>query len=293
MDYIKEILRGILIGVANIIPGVSGGTLAVSMGIYDKIIYAVTHIFKDTKRSIVTLLPYGIGAGIGVVGLSFAIEYLFLEFPLQTSLTFIGLITGGIPALTGKMKHRSIPVRGYVLFLVTFLLVTAMALFSGYGGNASDVESGTFSVVSFFGIGMVAASTMVIPGVSGTMILMILGYYQPVISAVNQFITSVFTADFQQAWVECALLVPFGLGVLAGIFACAKLIEILFRRFELMTYCAIMGLVISSPIVILAGISYAGVGLSEVLAGAVCFIISYAGAVQLSKGSDTKAERLL
>ena len=76
MEYIKDIVRGIFIGIANIIPGVSGGTMAVSMGVYDKIIHAVTNIKKEFKTSIKILLPYAIGCALGIVLLSFVIKLL-------------------------------------------------------------------------------------------------------------------------------------------------------------------------------------------------------------------------
>ena len=97
MGFFKDILRGVMIGVANIIPGVSGGTMMVSMGIYDKIIGAVNNIFKEWKQSLKTLLPYAIGMLLGIAGLSFCITYFFEHFPLQTAFLFIGLIFGGLP----------------------------------------------------------------------------------------------------------------------------------------------------------------------------------------------------
>ena len=104
MKLLKEICRGILIGVANIIPGVSGGTLAVSMGVYDKIIYALTHIRKEFKQSLKILVPVGIGAVIGLIGLSFVIKWLFEYYPIQTNFLFIGLIIGGLPAIFKRME---------------------------------------------------------------------------------------------------------------------------------------------------------------------------------------------
>ena len=104
MKLLKEICRGILIGVANIIPGVSGGTLAVSMGVYDKIIYALTHIRKEFKQSLKILVPVGIGAVIGLIGLSFVIKWLFEYYPIQTNFLFIGLIIGGLPAIFRREK---------------------------------------------------------------------------------------------------------------------------------------------------------------------------------------------
>ena len=82
MNLVKEILRGVMIGVANIIPGVSGGTMAVSMGIYDKMIYAVNHLRTEFKKSILTLLPYLVGMVLGIAVLSFVIGFLFQEYPL-------------------------------------------------------------------------------------------------------------------------------------------------------------------------------------------------------------------
>lgn len=95
---IKTFIAGIIIGIANIIPGVSGGTMAVSMGIYDKLIHAVTHLFKEFKKSCLFLLPVLIGAAAAIVILSRVIEFLFDHYPLQTNLLFIGLIVGGLPA---------------------------------------------------------------------------------------------------------------------------------------------------------------------------------------------------
>ena len=104
MRLLKEICRGSLLGVANIMPGVSGGALAISMGIYDKIIYAITHLRKDLKSSIRILIPIGIGAVLGFAGLSFVIRWLFKEYPLQTNLLFVGLVLGGIPEILKPIR---------------------------------------------------------------------------------------------------------------------------------------------------------------------------------------------
>ena len=83
MDYFSQIIKGVLIGTANILPGISGGTLAISMGVYEQILYALTHLHKEPKKSLSTLLPYIAGALGGIVGLSFTMEYLFATWPLQ------------------------------------------------------------------------------------------------------------------------------------------------------------------------------------------------------------------
>ena len=98
MNKIKDILRGAVIGVANIIPGVSGGTMMVSMGIYDTIIGCINRLFTDFVQCVRTLWPFAVGMAAAIVGLSFVIEPLFAHFPLQTNCAFIGLIFGGLPA---------------------------------------------------------------------------------------------------------------------------------------------------------------------------------------------------
>ena len=80
-NLINQLLRGIVIGVANIIPGVSGGTMMVSMGIYDTLIHCITHLFKEFKKSILTLLPYIIGMVVGIIGLSFAVTWGWIIIP--------------------------------------------------------------------------------------------------------------------------------------------------------------------------------------------------------------------
>lgn len=117
---IKMILKGVMMGVANIIPGVSGGTMAVSMGIYDKMIHAATHLFSEFKKSMKILIPIVIGMGIGIVVLARIIEYMFAHIPFQTNLLFIGLIIGGLPAIAGKVKGKTIRL-GHILAFLLFL----------------------------------------------------------------------------------------------------------------------------------------------------------------------------
>ena len=104
MRFILDIIKGILMGIANIIPGVSGGTMAVSLGIFDRLISSITHLFKDFKKSISTLVPILLGLAIGIIGFSYAVEYLLKAHTLATCLAFVGLILGGLPVLLLEMK---------------------------------------------------------------------------------------------------------------------------------------------------------------------------------------------
>ena len=180
INFVMDIIRGILIGIANVIPGVSGGTMAVSLGIYDKLISSLTGIFKNFKKSIQFLVPVILGAGIGIVGFAFMIEWLFEKYPLATSLTFVGLILGGIPILVKSLKgdltknRKKIGIGHIIAFILLFAFAIIMSMLSGgdTGVVLDKLNVGTICIL--FLIGMVASATMVIPGVSGSMVLMIL-----------------------------------------------------------------------------------------------------------------------
>ncbi len=266
MRLIKDILKGAVIGVANAIPGVSGGTMMVSMGIYDDIIHCITHLFKQFKESVKTLLPYFVGMALGIVGLAYFIKALYANVPFQTSMLFIGLILGGLPILTGKLKGTKIKAPHILVFLAFFAAIICMQYF---GGAGRDVSLGldVFSLLLLFLVGVIASATMVIPGVSGSMMLMILGYYNPIINSITDFTSALAAGDFQKALHICGVLIPFGIGVVVGIFAIAKLIEILLKKYEALTYSAIMGLVISSPVVILMGTALAGLTVGTIVTG--------------------------
>lgn len=256
MAFIIDIIKGIFMGVANIIPGVSGGTMAVSLGIYDKFISAITGIFKDWKKSLKILLPIVIGIVVGIVGFTYLIEYLLSDHTFVTCMTFVGLILGGIPMLYLSMKdqmrktNKKLGLGNILAFLILFIIVVGIPML-GVGSETSDVLKATpLNMIILFFIGVIAAATMVIPGVSGSLVLMILGYYYGIINTIKNFLEALRAMDIDSLINGVLVLAPFGIGVLLGIGAIAKLIEYLFNRHSVMTYSAIFGLVLASPIAI-------------------------------------------
>lgn len=290
MRFIKDILCGILIGIANIIPGVSGGTMAVSMGIYDKIIGSITNLFKQFKKSVITLFPYAIGMVAAIIGLSYFIETFFENYPLQTSSLFVGLILGGVPILIKKVKNpsaggksRRFDVLDMVLFLAFFALIILLQVF-GSGKEAKiTLTVSVFQMLKLFIIGVIASATMVIPGVSGSMVLLILGYYNPIIETINSTIRALSPFDFNTILHNFGILIPFGIGVLVGIFAIAKIIEFLLSRYEKRTYYAILGLVTASPFAIYMGIGMGIITVASVIVSVITFVIGFVIAYYLGR----------
>lgn len=281
MSFIKDILKGVMIGIANAVPGVSGGTMMVSMGIYDKIIYSITHLFSEFKKSVKLLLPYLIGMVLGIVGLAFVIKFLFANFEFQTKLAFVGLIVGGLPLLFGKIKGKKKGIPHIVVFLIFFVAIIAMQLFGGEGKSAELVIT-PGCMIMLFVIGVIASATMVIPGVSGSMMLMIMGYYSPIMGLVTELVKALAKRDGDALIHNCILALPFGLGVVLGIFGVAKLIEFLMEKYEVLTYSAILGLVVSSPVVIMMGTSFGSLNIISILTGVVALVVGTGIAYKLS-----------
>lgn len=272
---IKKILQGMVVGIANIIPGVSGGTMMVAMGLYDKLIHAITHLKSELKESIKLLVPIFLGAGIAIVALSRLFEYLLTNYPIPTNFAFCGLIAGSLPFIMKKVKGHAISVGKGICFVIFFAVVILMAVMGETSGNVADVSFGLVNMVKLLGVGIIAAATMVVPGVSGSMMLMLLGYYDTILRTINLFIDALVAFDMQEILGQCGVLIPFGIGVVLGIFLIAKLIEFIFSKAEIHAYYAIIGLILASPIAILLKTDWSDFSVLMLLTGIITFVLGW------------------
>ncbi|WP_124067591.1 DUF368 domain-containing protein [Clostridium sp. E02] len=293
MKYFNELLKGVVIGVANILPGISGGMLAITMGVYDKIIHAVTRLLKEPVKSFKILLPYGIGAVVGIIFLSLWFEYLFHTYPFQTKMAFLGLIGGGLPSLIGKsfqgdLKEKAKGIGAAGITCVIVLLVTFMAelvITTGHNGEgmemasgAAYLSSGNLWVFTLFFVGLIGAATMVIPGVSGSMIMMMLGFYEPILQTNNACIRALSSFDMESLFLNGLVLLPYFTGMCLGVFVFAKFVERLLTDYRQKMYQVIIGLVLSSPFVILWDVGWCHLKQYEILFGIALALLGYVGA---------------
>ena len=278
---LKLMLQGMAAGIANIIPGVSGGTMMVAMGLYDKLIHCITHLKSEFKEAVKLLVPIFAGAGIAIIVLSRLFEYLLTEHPIPTNFAFCGLIAGSLPFIFQKVKGHSVSISKAVSFLAFFALVIVMALMGETSGAAADVSFNLINVIKLLGVGIIAAATMVIPGVSGSMMLMLLGYYDVVLATINDAIDSLIAFDMAGIMKAVGVLAPFGIGVVIGLFVIAKIIDFIFSKAEVHAYYAIIGLIIASPIAILINTNWAGFSISTMLISAGTFILGWIVASKL------------
>lgn len=285
-NLINQLLRGVVIGVANIIPGVSGGTMMVSMGIYDTLIHCITHLFKEFWKSVKTLLPYAVGMLVGIVALASVINRGLENHPLPTNTLFIGLILGGLGPLIKKVDFKKINLAAIVAFIALFALIIWMGIQRKDSiQNQETIDMNALQILIMVFIGMIASATMIIPGVSGSLVLMLLGYYKPVVNALSTLKDGLLSMNFSLLGQPLLMLLPFLVGIVLGIFGVAKLIEWLTARFPTPTYCGVLGLVLASPVSLLLQTDFTGVNAVTVIVSVLTLAAGFAGAYLLARGS--------
>ena len=243
MKSIILIVKGFFMGLTNLIPGVSGGTIAIVLGIYDKLINVISHLFKNFKENIKFIIPIGIGIVLSVLTMSKVISFALEKYLFITILFFVGAIAGGIPMLYNKVKGKKKDIISYIIFTLTFMLIIGLTFLTG--DNEITLTNDIIGMIKILFVGIIAAGTMIIPGISGSAVLMTLGYYEPILSIVKDI------TNFSNLGYNLSICIPFGIGVLLGVFLIAKLIEYLFKKYETKTYYGVLGFVFSSMISIL------------------------------------------
>ena len=247
INTVKLILKGGVIGIANIIPGVSGGTMAVVLGIYEKLIEAIGNILMDKKRRkeyFFFLLKVFSGAGITIVIFSWVMDYLLTYYEQYTYLFFIGLILGSIPSIYKTHPHMQLSIPAVMTFLAGITLILMIFILAPVHQEpinaARGVSLSSYQAIMLIISGFFSGGSMIMPGVSGSFILVILGQYHIVIRAVKNF--------------DIIPLILLGIGITLGVWSFAKIIDFLLKKFPKETFYFILGLVIASVVPIYPGI---------------------------------------
>lgn len=241
VEYLKYFLCGIVFGTANVIPGVSGGTMLVVFGVFDRLTDSISGI-KKIFQNFWFLVTFALGAGGGIILSSFVISSLFDNFGVQTNMFFLGLIIGGIPLIyklgTSEKKVEPMCAVPFVIAMAVVIGLTVMERADIFK-LAPDVVNGFNVIISLklLVCAALAAVTMIIPGISGSFVMMLIGVYETIITAIKEM--------------NFYVIIPFAIGAIIGIIGGAKLISVLIKKNRLMVYSALMGLVIGSIYAIL------------------------------------------
>ncbi|RMF85717.1 MAG: DUF368 domain-containing protein [Planctomycetota bacterium] len=239
LEIVRTAIAGVLMGIANLIPGVSGGTMVLALGVYGEFIDAVADVtaLRFSWRRIVFLVILAACAGGAIVGLSGVILYLLFFYPVAMFSLFIGLTLGGAPLLWRSLR----PARADALIAVAcgFAVMVGVALLkegSGFPKNtAMDFVSG-----------VVGATTMVLPGISGSYMLLVMDQYDRVVGAVRDLKDALKAADATALKAAMKVVVPVGIGAIVGIVALSNLLKILLHRYHRATVGVLLGVLLGS-----------------------------------------------
>lgn len=272
-------LKGFLIGSSMSVPGVSGGTMAILLGIYDRLISTISNFFKDIKNNIFFLMKFCIGAAVGIGSLAFVISWLLEKFPVPVSFFFLGAVIGGIPALYKKTNMSTLKFSAVVYFIIGLVCVISIGAIPL---GSIDVTSGSGFTYYFmmFLTGICIAMALVLPGISTSHMLIVLGMYDDLLSAITKF--------------DVIYIGILGVATLLGIFIITKPLEWLMNRYSYQTYCIIIGFVLGSTSEIFSDIIFPAIPdnanitwwVSSVLLSIVTFILGFKGINSLSRFSN-------
>ncbi len=256
MAFFANCIKGIFIGAGAILPGISSGVICVIFGIYEKLLDSILHFFKNIRKNIEFLLPIIIGGFIGVFLFGNLLNYIFYKFPLQTKSIFIGLILGSIPSLL-KQIHAETPFNyHYLPFFFVSLIVGISSVFLENSLHLS-YETADISFWYLLLCGICMSAGVIIPGVSSTVILMLLGVYSIYLSSVSTlFLPTLF---------------PIGIGLVVGSLFFMILTKFLLSNYHLPTYYAIIGFSLGSIFVLLP--TYTSI--LDVIISIACIILGH------------------
>lgn len=307
MKFLEHIIIGIIIGISNIVPGVSAGTMFVILGIFKKLIDQVGLCLDEVKTMVKNITKFkekngGIRA-VGImfknifisqktflipiaIGMIFAIYFVAKLFSilnpeqiLYRNYIFLGLILGGIPALFKELKKgtdivnikkRKISI--YIFMIIGFAMMFVLYLLKVNGIGLRKIGYEELSItmaLPLFLVGAVAAASMVIPGISGSMVVLILGYYELMTVSISKL--------------NMIFIIPFAIGILVGIMAILKLIKYLLDKHYTRTYSCIVGFVIGSLLMVFPGLP---VGVMGYVITIVCIAIGIMLSYMVEKYSE-------
>lgn len=261
MDFLLNILIGILIGAGAILPGISSGVFCVIFGIYEKLINSIVTFFSDFKQNIKFLLPLGIGGIIGVIFFSKIISYFFTNYNMQASFVFIGLILGTIPSLFKQAStNKFLSAKHILIFIFSFLIGIGLIIIEknfNFNINGFNSQNLLLLIIS----GFIMSVGIIVPGISNTILLMLIGIYSTYLEAISS--------------VNLSILIPMGIGILVGSLLWIYIMKVLLKKHHTATFYSIIGFTLGSIFVLYPGFSFNMNGIISILLMTISILVSY------------------
>lgn len=236
-------IGGVLMGLANLVPGISGGTMLVACGIYTLFIDAVSDAtrLRFNKRMLLTLGCVVLGAGVAIGGLASVIHFALVHHRWVMFSLFIGLTLGGVPIIWAMAR----PIRRdtWAGLIAGVVLMGGLVVAQEMGGSGGGLSGPVGLVIG----GAAAASAMILPGVSGAFLLLLLGMYEPIIGAIKDTVGALKDGDVSGVIDQMSVVIPVGIGVLLGVALVSNVLRWVLHHYERVTLGVLLGLIIAAP----------------------------------------------
>lgn len=283
LNHLVVALKGMWIGGTMTVPGVSGGSMAILLGIYDRLIFSISKFTKDIKNNILFLVEFVLGAGVGLVLFSQFILMLLQKYTMPTSYFFLGAVAGGIPLIikeanikksdflnkkTGKYDHYTVgKIFLYILYAfigIGFVYLISLIPEGVFAANESGIQNFLIKIAG----GVIVAIALVLPGISVSQMLLMLGLYEEVFGSIKNF--------------DILPLIPLGIGLVAGIILSTLAIGKAIEKHPQATYIIVFGFVLGSLPELFPGMPNG----SEIFVCLLTAILGFAVIMLIMKGSD-------
>lgn len=264
MNYLKLVLKGFIVGLGKIIPGVSGGMLAILLGVYEESVQAIAHFFKNFKKNIFFLSALGIGIMLAITFMSSIIDFSLENYYLSTMLLFIGLMIGGSNSLKREVEGTNYKNYVFQLIIPFFVMISIQFL-----QNGTFLLNSNYSFFLIFLFGIIDAITMVVPGISGTAILMLLGFYPLLLETFSHLLDPTYLSDTLQ------IMIPFGFGILVGVLVTVKIVSYLLEKHSISFHYVIISFFASSIFLLLLQTFKNNYSIGTVIISFLFFLFGY------------------
>ena len=252
-----NIIKGIIIGIALIIPGLSGSIFAIILGLYESCLYAIANFTKEPLKHGKFLLPIAIGGAIGILASARFIIVIMATFPAYSYLFFVGLVIGSVPLILKKVMAHNFSFINTVCAIVSFIVVIYLSDTSLDDTHiAIHYISNFYDFISISLAGLISVSMMAVPGISGSIVLLMLGQFGSVYNALSKSVTlilQILTGNWQyaiQTVYTVFVLVPFALGTLVGLVSISKILTFLLNKYEATVYYFVIGALLGTIVIL-------------------------------------------
>lgn len=268
MKYIKLALQGFIIGIGKVIPGVSGAMFAMLFGVYEKALKIISNLRKELKGNVLFISVLGLSVLSAIIFGSNIIKRCLDNYYVETMFLFIGMMIAGIKSLFQNIKGKKIKKTGKVLAFFISICLILISLININGGT-TEVSKNIFSVIMLFISGFIDITASIIPGICGTAILMIIGYYDTIITALGSVL------DISNLANNLFVLIPFTIGMIIGALIVSRFISYLFKHYKDESYYTIFCFAIASIIILFVKTIIKPFTIGQLIISTILFIIGF------------------